>query len=214
MIYCMSDIHGEFDRYLSMLQKICFTDEDTMYILGDVIDRGRYGIDILLDIMDRPNVHMILGNHEFMCLATLGPNSEIDARRIWQQNGGGVTRSCLLYGSGKQHRGKIIRFLMNLPDHMDVVVNGRAFHLVHGYPGDDKRDRIWSRPEPDSPAPMAGTTVIVGHTPTVYLRGCDGNPYRIWHGNEIIGIDCGCGNQTELRRLACLRLDDMREFYV
>ena len=37
---------------------------------------------------------------------------------------------------------------------------------------------------------------------------------HIWHGNGIIDIDCGCGHETELRRLACLRLDDMTEFYI
>ena len=35
----------------------------------------------------------------------------------------------------------------------------------------------------------------------------------IWHGNGIIDIDCGNLNAPH-RRLACLRLDDMAEFYV
>ncbi len=31
----------------------------------------------------------------------------------------------------------------------------------------------------------------------------------------MIDIDCGCGHQkTAYRRLACLRLDDLAEFYV
>ncbi len=31
----------------------------------------------------------------------------------------------------------------------------------------------------------------------------------------MIDIDCGCGNRNAAhRRLACLRLDDMAEFYV
>ena len=33
-------------------------------------------------------------------------------------------------------------------------------------------------------------------------------------GIGLIVIDCGCGSGYELRRLACLRLDDMEEFYV
>ena len=214
MIYCMSDIHGEYQRYLAMLEKIQFSDADTLYILGDVIDRGHDGVEVLLDIMERPNVHMILGNHEHMCLATLGPNSEIGARHIWQQNGGGVTRSSLLYGRGKPYRGKILRFLFGLPEYLDLTVQGRAFHLVHGYPGESQHTRIWGRPKAGGTAPIAGTTVIVGHTPTVFLHGDDGNPHRIWYGDGIIDIDCGCGHKEELRRLACLRLDDMAEFYV
>lgn len=39
--YVMSDIHGEADRFHAMLEKIHFSDDDTLYILGDVIDRGR-----------------------------------------------------------------------------------------------------------------------------------------------------------------------------
>ena len=60
----MSHIHGEYDKYIAMLEKIGFSDDDTMYILGDVIDRKPCGIDILMNIMQRPNVVMLLGNHE------------------------------------------------------------------------------------------------------------------------------------------------------
>ena len=75
-------------------------------------------------------------------------------------------------------------------------------------------DRLWGRPEADAPAPLPGMTAIVGHTPTEYLQDDDGVQFRIWHGNGIIDIDCGCGSTHDLRRLACLRLDDMKEFYV
>lgn len=51
MIYCMSDIHGECDRYKAMLEFIQFSDSDTLYVLGDVIDRKPGGIDILMDTM-------------------------------------------------------------------------------------------------------------------------------------------------------------------
>ena len=33
--YVVSDIHGEDDRFHAMLQKINFSKEDTLYILGD-----------------------------------------------------------------------------------------------------------------------------------------------------------------------------------
>ena len=36
----------------------------------------------------------------------------------------------------------------------------------------------------------------------------------IIHAPGLIAIDCGCGNATDLRRLACLRLDDLKEFYI
>ena len=40
MIYVMSDLHGQYNAFLKMLELINFTDEDELYILGDIIDRG------------------------------------------------------------------------------------------------------------------------------------------------------------------------------
>ena len=38
MQYVMSDIHGQYDKYLAMMDKIRFSDDDHLYIIGDVID--------------------------------------------------------------------------------------------------------------------------------------------------------------------------------
>ena len=71
MTYVMSDLHGCYDKYAQMLEKIGFGDGDTFYILGDVIDRGPDGIKILMDMMDRKNVIPIIGNHESLALSSL-----------------------------------------------------------------------------------------------------------------------------------------------
>ncbi|RKJ74081.1 hypothetical protein D7X33_20045 [Butyricicoccus sp. 1XD8-22] len=63
MIYAMSDIHGCVDRYREMLDLIGFVPRDTLYTLGDAIDRGPDGVQILQDMMFRPDVFPILGNH-------------------------------------------------------------------------------------------------------------------------------------------------------
>jgi len=214
MHYCISDIHGEYDRFLAMLEKIKFSDADTLYVLGDVIDRGSRGVEMLLDIMSRPNVHMILGNHEHMCLATLGPNNEIGARQLWESNGGSVTRKDLLVGEFRTRKSEILGFIAGLPDFMEVEVGGKKYHLVHGYPAANKHNRIWGRPVPNAERPFDDATAIIGHTPTIFLNGNDEAPLRIWRGNGIVDIDCGCGSGSKLRNLACLRLEDMAEFYV
>ena len=36
----------------------------------------------------------------------------------------------------------------------------------------------------------------------------------IFHHPQYIDIDCCCGYDFSVRRLACLRLEDMAEFYV
>lgn len=220
MVYCMADIHGEILRWKEMLQLIQFSDEDTLYILGDVIDRNPHGIEILQDIMRRPNVKMILGNHEQMMLDSFCSYDTIGCRCRWKANGGGNTYRSMVYRISAEERLEILRFIQELPDHLDIEVDGREFHLVHGMPGDNKHDRIWGRPDlPPAGHPLPDKTTIIGHTCTYYLNiFVDGynedGPYEIFYSPGLIDIDCGCGNETDLRRLACLRLDDMKEFYI
>ena len=136
MIYCVSDIHGDLDKLERMMELIRFSDADHLYIIGDVIDRGVMGVDILRWIMAAPNMTMLLGNHEQMCLDTLGPKNEFGARDLWRQNGGMPTYRELLYHRMPTERGLILRFLAGLPDHLDLEVSRRKFHLVHGCPSE------------------------------------------------------------------------------
>lgn len=71
MTYVMSDIHGNGARFKSVMQKIKLQPTDTLYILGDVVDRYPDGIKLIRKFMGMPNVKMLLGNHEYMMLETL-----------------------------------------------------------------------------------------------------------------------------------------------
>lgn len=215
MHYCVSDIHGEYDRYIKMLNKIKFSSTDILFVIGDVVDRGGHGIDVLMDIMSRPNVKMILGNHELLMLDAMFFKEISMYRERWIYNGGAKTRRYMLHHLTASQRERVLRFCNELPDHLDIEVAGRRFHLVHGYPSAKTEDRVWERPMKGSGAPLPGKIVILGHTPTPYLMDVgDTEPFTIWHGDGIIGIDCGCGSRTKRRRLACIRLEDMKEFYV
>ena len=131
MIYCMADIHGAYDRYLEMLRLIRFSDEDTLYVIGDVIDRGAQGIETVLDLMGRSNVILLRGNHEQMCLDDLHRHIW-DARALWQKNGGSRTRSDLLYKRTPVVRSRILHYFLHAPTCVDVEVNGRmSFIKVH-----------------------------------------------------------------------------------
>ena len=75
--------------------------EDTLYVLGDVVDRYPDGLRILRKLMAMPNVRMLLGNHEYMMLDALYYNEDYPADwwgqnkyiRLWYSNGGDVTHS-------------------------------------------------------------------------------------------------------------------------
>ena len=64
MIYVVSDIHGHLDKFKALLDMINFNDDDFMYILGDVLDRGNDPIGLLRFIMDKSNMELLMGNHE------------------------------------------------------------------------------------------------------------------------------------------------------
>ena len=86
MTYVMSDIHGDYERYMKMLEAINLDeDKDTLYILGDVIDFGEGSMKILDDMSSRPNVYPIIGEHEYTALPRL-TRTKLPAeslRRIW-----------------------------------------------------------------------------------------------------------------------------------
>ena len=65
MIYCISDVHGEYDLFERLLDKIGFSDGDLLYISGDVIEKGERSLKLAKRVAGMPNVRTILGNHEY-----------------------------------------------------------------------------------------------------------------------------------------------------
>lgn len=214
--YVMSDIHGEKDRFQRMLKIIGFTKKDTMYIIGDVIDRGSGGVELLLDIMKRDNIHLLLGNHEYMCRRCYAPDATVVDRTLWSQNGNAPTVEALGRLDSK-HLDRVLTYLQSLPSHQCVKVGRRNFYLVHGYPGKDVHEEVWKRPAPDEENPLPEYRVIIGHTPVNHLyherNDQSIDHLSIYHGKGYICVDCGCGHSFRNRALACLRLEDMAEFY-
>ena len=231
--YVMSDIHGDYASYRKMLEKIRFSDEDTLYIIGDVVDRGEQPIKILLDIMDRPNVIFLIGNHEAMfceCLNFL--LKEVTEENIekldddmmgalvnWMYNGADTTmKEFRSLPEGK--RREVADYLMDSGVYEEVEVAGKEYILVHTGPKQSTpRKRIWEYEldelvweRPDYHASLfGGKYVIMGHTPTQLIEDAE-RPGYIYHCGKNTVIDCGCASSKG--RLGCMRLEDGAEFYV
>lgn len=62
--YVMSDIHGMAHLLRKMLKKIRFSDDDRLYILGDMIDRGPDPAGVIDLVASHKNITALRGNHE------------------------------------------------------------------------------------------------------------------------------------------------------
>lgn len=233
MIYVSSDLHGcRLSAFQQLLERVGFCDDDFLFILGDVIDRGEWGAELLLWLTQQPNVELILGNHEALMLACSFLFDEVTDQNLdslstkeislvqnWIDNGGGPTLKGLqrLLRKDAESVYGIIEYLREAPLYEELEVNGKHFVLVHAGLGNFRADRplddyspedfLLSRPSLDTHY-FPNARVIFGHTPSRFF----GNHYsgRAVHTNSWSCIDTGVylGYPPML-----LRLDDMKEFY-
>lgn len=234
MMCAVSDIHGCYDQYQKLLDKLRLKENDTLYVLGDVIDRGPDGFRILCDMASRPNVVNLMGNHEAMALDAIaqlvrcaqgsrGPSLSEDAVELWFSNGGEVSLRSFLSLEEKE-RQTVWNYIKSLPLYQEVTAGDSSFLLVHGGLGNFSPTRpledyqpeelLWCRPEPNTTY-FPDRQVILGHTPTQILYKSTGKPAsvgKIFRTDSFIDIDCGC--VCPGGRLGCLCLDTMEEFYI
>ncbi len=233
MIYVSSDWHGCSVAVIeSLLNQAGFGENDFLFVLGDVIDRGEHGIDLLSYIMERPNIELIRGNHEQMLLSCSFLFEEIteasidalpfdcmQSLHVWKMNGARPTLDALSRLT-PDDRMAILDFLTDTPMYDTVTVEGRDFLLVHGGLCLDEEGRImrledcnpeallWMRPQLTTEYSHDFLTLI-GHTPTNFY----GEAYRGKILKTPTWIDLDTGAARGLTP-ALLRLDDMAEFYV
>lgn len=230
MTYVISDLHGyRIEKLKELLEKANFSENDRLYILGDVIDRnGDGGIGVLQWLIKQPNAELIMGNHEAMLLACdfifenvtdafLEDFGEKKNRLLinYLFNGGGVTLRNLAK-LDVEARYKIVDYLRSCPLYKEVNVNGENYILVHAgldnFSPDKKisdysaNELLWAEPELNDEYYDYIHTVF-GHTPT-HLFGKQYNG-KIVKTRTWTCIDCGSasGNEPVL-----FRLDDKKEF--
>ena len=220
MKYVISDIHGMYDLFIEMLELIKFSDDDELYILGDVIDRGPEPLKIIDYIVSKKNIHLIKGNHEDMFLEYVN-----HPYYGWLQNGGDITYQKIIE-RGEGYKENLYNYIKGLP-YIKVI---DKFILVHAglyFPdyideftsidellAEQEEDHcLWNRSNVKKELSFMDYTVICGHTP-VQTIDINYDDARILHKKGHIYIDCGCCFEEEGCKLACLCLDTMEEFYV
>ena len=235
MIYICSDIHGLYDRWQRLLKAIDLKEDDTIYVLGDMIDRGPDGIEVLRDMMHRDNVIPFMGNHEHMMLMYLAGYDRIS----WTMEcNGGMHTLRIFRDLPKDEQDEILEYLENCWIVRTLEINGHRYSLSHigvtpetedrrayfsAYGTDvyDLQKMVWGEYPYDlsrinyQPAELCPTTFISGHKFTRRWRGYidDDTVYirDFENGCRYIDIDCGCAFGNGEGYLACLRIPENGE---
>ena len=196
MTYVMSDLHGEYDKYLSMLDKIKFSDDDDLYILGDVVDRGQKPVEILRDMSMRHNVFPIMGNHDKMAIDVLSwlldevneeklykniDNESVYRLMVWRMNGAQTTIDGF-QKLPKDERWFLLDYMKSFAPYDVVKAGGKTFILVHAGLGnpdifDRKKpldeyslhDLAFVRFDYDREYFGGDVYIVTGHTPTLTI---------------------------------------------
>lgn len=223
--YVTADIHGNYKRYLDFLQYSNFSDNDKLYVIGDVLDRGSMAIPLIQDIRKRKNVILLKGNHELMMLPIFNDllhqskemqaqiiNDEMAISQIGQEET--LLAFCNL---SIQEQNEITYYISQLPLYKEIEVNGIDYILVHAGLPDfsempieyyDENELMFGPHDFEINHYGGNTKIIVGHLPTQFINGAI--PHQIYHAIDTIAIDCGCGFGGQL---GVLCLETMEEMY-
>ena len=143
-VYVMSDLHGNYEGFMSILEQIHFSEADELYVDGDIVDRGRGGIKILQYMMMQPNIYPIIGNHEYALMQvldfvtqeiteeTIGKIDEKTLQNIIEyQNIGGQVTLDEFHKLSKEEQRDIMEYLEEFTAYEEISVNGKAFIIIH-----------------------------------------------------------------------------------
>lgn len=229
--YALSDLHGHFKVFMKMLDKIKFSDDDTLYILGDCCDRGPDSLKIYTYLQKHPNIHLIKGNHEIMMRDAFLKNDPTSSMaRMWNRNGGDKTlanfheyiaRGCLDNEDYEVLKTAFYQMMINYvnkcPSYVELTINNNNFVLIHaginpekGLYEQNEEECAWMREYFYMSPGLEGKTIIFGHTPTCYIHQVE-ECFDIWKDpiyHDKIGIDGGLAIEGT-GQLNCLCLDTM-----
>lgn len=210
--YVISDIHGQYDMFMELLDQIHLKETDTLYILGDVLDRGPHPIKVLRKLMKMPNVICLVGNHELMALECLEflmkditdmsieelDDEMLDHLITWQYNESKSTIDEFSKLSSEEKQ-EVIDYIKDFLIYEELTVAGRDYLLVHAGLGNyspekdledySLHDLVWVRANYEEQY-FEDTFVVTGHTPTHCIED-NPNPGSIYRKNHHIAIDCG-----------------------
>jgi len=231
MQYALSDLHGCYDLYLKALTAINFNENDTLYVVGDVCDRGPKPMQILLDMQKKPNIIPLLGNHDYFALNMLKkvmfakennkkpflPENDLLSLYYWLNDGGRSTYDgfCNL---SKIEQNRIISYLESFKRYEQIIVNNQKYLLVHAGLGNFEIKKSLTKYTDEEllfdrldyhQKYFDDQIIVTGHTPTILIDQSYKN--KIYINNNNIGLDCGA---VFFNTLGIYCFDNQKCYYV
>jgi serine/threonine protein phosphatase 1 len=213
--YAISDIHGCLDSFQQLLRQIDFGKGDTIYLLGDYVDRGpdsKGVIDFIWELQSQGyDLRCLRGNHEEIVLSYLSasPYPYHDP--------------ALLRSFGVDHYRDIPSTYYEWMDGLDYYFETDGYLLAHAgldlrreHPLQDRESMLWMRgcEKNVSFEWLAGRTIVHGHTPIPKTT----MEYRVSRLQEVpvLDIDGGCvfAHRPGLGYLAAFNLDNQTLTFV
>ena len=220
-IFVMSDIHGQYDLFLKMLDKIKLKREDLLVIIGDICDRGKKSYEIYIKCMKMIklgyNLKFILGNHEDMLLEDLENDYPIRYETEYS-----VFRNSKYFENKDMkdwHEENfleeiewLVKWLKNCP----LIIFGNENIFVHAgldlkkvLEKQEKETVLWTREEfwlmeNVELEEYKGKNIYFGHTPNINGRISKKT-------DRIKGIDCGA---FFTHFLGCVEVKSQKKIYV
>lgn len=194
--FAISDIHGCRKTFLALLDKIAFSQNDELYLLGDYVDRGpdsKGVFDAIFDLKKNGyTLRCLRGNHEAILMRSMYDLTGLDN---WLQTDGKKTLDSFGVESAGDIPEPYLEFLRELDYHFEtdgyiLVHAGLNFHLYD--PLEDQRDLLVIRRWYDSIRyDWLGKRIILhGHTPMPYFE--IENQLLDLKKNQYLDLDAGC----------------------
>ena len=218
MNYVLSDIHNDFSKLVRMLEIIKFSENDTLYVLGDMFDRGGEVADplgIYFHLLKNEHRYkLVRGNHD-TCLGKYIqhyyriPECKRQTIERYPYNSFEILSKRLPPVDMLQ----MADWILSMPVQREITINGEKYLLAHAMTAlpdvkmpeecfllGEEMDTGYLREGID------GVISICGHRST-----SNGKIWKNERGNLYL-CDCGCGYRSG--KLGCLCLETKEEFYV
>jgi len=134
--YVFSDVHGHCKTLTRLLEQVSPSDEDDIFMLGDMIDRGPDPIGVIETCFElaQKGATVLSGNHEDLMLTFLRyPQDSMNVFN-WEINGGGTTAAGLRNLPDERSE-ELVSWIENLPLYAYAAVGEgdarRQFIFVH-----------------------------------------------------------------------------------